>query len=223
MVAAAVVITSTTGFAAPHSAPDSPEVEITTELVDESTDIVTIDVPAEMGIESTTEMRVVDAVPESIAVTAVDDRGEALSDSFVVESFEQVTTESFIAVMRSEVTGESSVIDTTQVQQQALPAILIAVIVHGVRIFAVAAAKEAAKRFILGFSTQKWAHIMVSKHNWSRLAKTKDEIADLMAGAVANGTRTQATNHIEFTWAHRGQTIVVRTGLDGQISNGWIK
>ena len=64
---------------------------------------------------------------------------------------------------------------------------------------------------------------MASKHNWSRLAKTKDQIADLMAGAVANGTRSTARDHIDFTWVHRGQTIVVRTSKSGVISNGWIK
>lgn len=223
MIAASVVIAGTTGFAAPPPGAESPGVDITTEFVGESTEIVTIDVPAELGVESTTEIQVVDSAPEKIAVAAVDERGEEISDSFIVESFEQITTEAFVAVLRSEVTGESTVIDTTRVQQQVLPAILVAVIVHGVRIFAVAAAKEAAKRLILGFSAHKWAHIMVPKHNWSRLAKTKDEIADLMAGAVANGTRSIATHHIDFTWAHRGQTIVVRTSRNGEISNGWIR
>jgi hypothetical protein len=223
VIAASVVIAGTTGLAAPPPSPESPAVDITTEIVGESTEIVTIDVPAELGVESTTEIQVVDDTPEKIAVTAVDERGEEISDSFIIESFELVTAEAFVAVLRSEVTGDSTVIDTTRVQQQVVPAILVAVIVHGVRIFAVAVAKEAAKRFVLGLSAQRWAHIMAPKHNWSRLAKTKEEIADLMADAVANGTRSTAKDHIDFTWVHRGQTIVVRTSRNGEISNGWIK
>lgn len=227
VIASAVVITGTTGFAAaPASASASESVQSTTNVVDDSTSVVTVDVPASSGLEGTAEVRVVDALPEEISVDVVDADGQAIVDTVIVEDITVSSAENFVATVRSLATGETTIIDTAKAQQQIAP-IIVALVGLGIKaalkIGTKAAIKEAAKKSLLALNKEKWNHIMASKHNWSRLAKNKDEIANLMADAMANGTRSAAKDHVDFTWVHKGQTIVVRTSKGGHISNGWIK
>jgi len=227
VIAAAVVITGTTGSAIPPvPAPESTQVHITTDVIDASTSIVTVDIPESSGLAGTTEVVVVDALPEEITVDVADTDGQTISDTVIVEDITVTSAENFVATIRSLTTGESTIIDTAKAQQQIAP-IIIALVGLGIKaalkIGTKAAIKEAAKKSLLALNKDKWNHVIASKHNWSRLAKNKDEIANLMADAMANGTRSTGRNHVDFTWSHRGQTIVVRTSPDGHISNGWIK
>lgn len=227
VIASAVVIMATTGFATPPApTPQSTQIQATTEVIDGSTSIVRMHIPESSGIEGTSEVRVVDALPERIAVDVVDTNGQKIADTVIIENITVASADNFIATVRSLTTGESRIIDTTKAQQQIAP-IIVALVSVGIKaalkIGSKAAIKEAAKKSILALNKDKWTHIMAAKHNWGRLAKTKDEIADLMSDAMANGTRSTKRDHVQFSWAHRGQTIVVRTSLDGDISNGWIK
>ena len=64
---------------------------------------------------------------------------------------------------------------------------------------------------------------MAPKHNWSSVGATsKERVAELMGGAVTNGRQTFMPNHIEYVWTYQGRTIVVRSSLEGHISNGWV-
>lgn len=226
-IASAVVAAGTTGFATPPGGPpESSHVQTSIEVIDDSTSVVSVDIPAATGIDGQTEVRLVDEQPRHIAIDAVDATGHRVSDALIVENIEVFSSESFVATVRSETTGQATVIDTARAQQQVLP-IIVALVGVGIKaalkIGSKAAIKEAAKKSVLGLSQNKWTHIMASKHNWNRLAKSKDQIAELMSEAMANGTRSTARNHVDFTWVHRGHTIVVRTSLNGHISNGWIK
>lgn len=115
------------------------------------------------------------------------------------------------------------------------PVWFVPLVVAGARVIgqvAISAATRAAavqstlvvlRQQILGLSATRWSHIMVPKHNWSRLANSRAEVANLMSQAVVNGTRFRGSSHFDYVWTHRGQTIVVRTSLQGHISNGWIR
>jgi len=91
------------------------------------------------------------------------------------------------------------------------------------RAAAVQSTITALRQQILSFSANRWSHIMDPKHNWSRLANSRTEIASLMSQTVAHGTRNSSSKHFDYVWTHRGQTIVVRTSREGHISNGWIR
>ena len=228
VITAAAVIMATAGFATPPDpAPESAQIQTTTEVVDESTSIVTMEIPESSGLEGPTEVLIVDAVPEEIAIDVTDAYGRSIADTMIVEHITADSEDSFTVTVRSSATGESIIIDTTRAEQQVVPVIIAVLVTIGIKaalkIASKAAIKEAAKKSLLALGKDKWTHIMVSKHNWSRLAKTKDEIAEIMSNAMVNGTRSTDREHVEFTWAHRGQTIVVRTSLKGHISNGWIK
>jgi len=222
IIATAVAVMATTGASVMPVATSS-QAPITTEVIDESTTVVTVDIPDTSGMDGTTEVVIVDSRPREIVVDVGGDT--TVDDTFVVEDFQATSAESFTATVRSQSTGESTLVDTARAQQQIAP-IVVALVVFGLKaalkIGGKAVIKEAAKKAILGLNANKWNHIMASKHNWSRLAKTKDQVADLMADTMTNGTRIAHKNHIEFTWSHRGQTIVVRTSHEGHISDGWI-
>lgn len=82
--------------------------------------------------------------------------------------------------------------------------------------------KSQAKKSLLALNDEKWGHIMDPKHNWNRLANTKEEIAEIMAQARANGVRSTSKDHVDYTWNYKGETIVVRSSTSGHLSNGWI-
>ena len=228
VITAAAVIMATAGFATPPDpTSESAQIQTTTEVVDESTSIVTMEIPESSGLEGTTEVLIVDAVPEEIAIDVTDAYGQTITDTMIVDSIAADSAESFTATVRSVATGESISIDTTRAQQQVIPVIVAVLVSIGIKaalkIASKAAIKQAAKGSLLALGKNDCTHIMASKHNWSRLAKTKDEIAEIMSNAMVNGTRSTTTKHVEFNWVHRGQSIVVRTSHEGHISNGWIK
>lgn len=115
------------------------------------------------------------------------------------------------------------------------PVWFVPLVVAGARVIgqvAISAATRAAavqstlvylRQQILGLSASRWSHIMAPKHNWSRLASSRTEVADLMSRAVVNGAQVRGPGYFDYVWTHRGQTIVVRTSLQGHISNGWIR
>ncbi|MGW9159656.1 hypothetical protein [Microbacterium sp. NPDC055665] len=175
----------------------------------------------------TTDVEVVNDVPESIVIDVIDDDGTEIASSFTVETLTGASTDAFVVSIRSDETGELTVIDTALVTQQALPAIVVALVISGIKAAlkqgTKAALQAAAKKQILALNANSWKHIMQSKHNWSRVTTSKDKIADLMSQAMSNGTRKASANHVDFTWKYGSHTIVVRTSSSGHISNGWIK
>jgi len=227
VIAAAVVTTETTGFAtAPAPTPESTQLQTTSDVINESTSIGTMDIPESSGVEGTTKVRVVDALLERSVIDVVDTNGQTIAETVIVEVITVPTADSFIASVRTVTTGESTVIDTTKAQHQVIPVIIVARVSIGIKaalkIGTKAAIKEAAKASLIALGKNEWMPVMASKDNWSRLAKTKDEIPNLMSDAMANGTRSTTMRHVEFAWAHRGQPSVVRTSVDGHFSNGWI-
>lgn len=232
IVAAALVFTGTTGFSPhPSEAGVVEDAEVTTEVevIDDTTSLVTIDVPESSGVEGSVEVLVTDDTPEEVAIEAIDEDGEEVGDTFSVEDLTVYGEEDFAATIRSESTGESVTVDTTQAQEQALPAILVVLAVKGLQIALKQASKkaiqDAAKKYVLSLNKDKWAHIMASKHNWSRVTTSKDKIADLMSQAIANGSRVKdpSGKSYTYTWNYGKHTIQVRTSTGGEISNGWIK
>jgi hypothetical protein len=88
--------------------------------------------------------------------------------------------------------------------------------------------KKAAKSYLLNqVRADKWTHIMDPKHKWDSVgARSKDEIAELMSRAMANGKHTDYAGGGAkvATWNHQGKTIqVTYSKSGGQISNGWVQ
>ncbi|UPL14756.1 RHS repeat-associated core domain-containing protein [Microbacterium galbinum] len=115
------------------------------------------------------------------------------------------------------------VVATVGICAAASAAIATASVKVGAKVGVNAAIREISKRYILSFNNHKWSHIIREGHYWDRLAKTRAEVADLMARARAYGTaRPDPRGHVDYHWFYKGEEIVVRVGPGGQIGNGWI-
>ncbi|MGN7967685.1 hypothetical protein ACTJKK_16550, partial [Microbacterium sp. 22179] len=115
------------------------------------------------------------------------------------------------------------VVATVGICAAASAAIATASVKVGAKVGVNAAIREISKRYILSFNNHKWSHIIREGHHWDRLAKTRAEVADLMARARAYGTaRPDPRGHVDYHWFYKGEEIVVRVGPGGQIGNGWI-
>ena len=169
----------------------------------------------------------------AIEVTAVVD-GVTSGDTFEVEEFVPTGGESFRAELRSERAGASIDVDTTAVTQQAFPVLLILGLLARMGIrwlikwYGRTAIKKATKSYLLNnINAHKWRHIRDPKHNWNLVgARSREEIAELMGRAMANGRHVphkKGESAWQAEWAHQGVTIVVRYNkLSGRIGNGWV-
>ncbi len=87
--------------------------------------------------------------------------------------------------------------------------------------------KKAAKSYLLNsVSRSKWAHIMQPKHKWRSVgAKSKEQVAELMARAMAEGSHSSyGSGARQAVWRYKGKTIVVTYAKNGgKISNGWVR
>ncbi|MBP3223626.1 MAG: hypothetical protein J6M18_06885 [Actinomycetaceae bacterium] len=60
---------------------------------------------------------------------------------------------------------------------------------------------------------------MQPKHAWNKVgAKSKEQIAELIARAVSEGSKSGNI----ITWRYRGQTIKVTMSPSGQIGNAYV-
>ena len=85
--------------------------------------------------------------------------------------------------------------------------------------------KKAAKSYLLkNLDKNSWNHIMAAKHNWSLVkAKSREQIAEIIGKAMANGTHEIAGRHVNVSYWYNGKKIIVRYAKDnGQISNAWV-
>jgi hypothetical protein len=120
------------------------------------------------------------------------------------------------------------------VHQQAFPVLFILGLLarlgikYVIRWYGKAQVKKAAKSYLLNsVNAKKWGHIMAPKHKWSSVdARSKEQVAELMSRAMAEGKHVVAANNrsVKATWNYRGKTIDVTYAKDsGKISNGWVR
>ncbi len=65
---------------------------------------------------------------------------------------------------------------------------------------------------------------MAPKHKWSSVgAKSREQIAEIIGQAMANGRRVTRNGYTEVSYWYRGKEVVVRYSNGGKISNGWVK
>ncbi|MFC9933885.1 SAR2788 family putative toxin [Glutamicibacter sp. NPDC127525] len=187
------------------------------------------------SVESTIEVSYPENAPleklvDSITVDAVVD-GEDITADLIVENFIYLGGEEFSATVRDRATGDIMEISSTQVTAQAFPALYILGVLARVGIkalikhFGKTQVKKAAKSYLLNGKGVNWSKIMAPKHRWSSVgAKSKQQIADLMARAFANGTHRSAGKGMIVEWKYKGETIVVTYGKStGKIGDGWVK
>jgi hypothetical protein len=170
---------------------------------------------------------------EPIVVNAEVD-GQSVTEEFDVEDFVALGEDDFIALLRATSSGETLQIDTTVVQQQALPVLLILGalarlgIKYAIRWYGKNQVKKAVKSYLLNnISASKWAHIMAPKHNWSAVgARSREQVAELIGRAMAEGKHIPygtSGSSMMARWQHAGRTIEVTYAKNGgKVSNGWV-
>lgn len=110
--------------------------------------------------------------------------------------------------------------------------ILVTVVKQGLKSIAKLASRTSvqsgAKKYLLSQGANTWKHIMNPKHNWSKVgAKTKSQIADIMAQTMAKGSHSKygtsgAARQAQMKY--KGKTVVVTYAASSKkISNGWVK
>jgi hypothetical protein len=130
--------------------------------------------------------------------------------------------------------GGATRADDAIVHQQAFPALIILGLLarlgikYVIRWYGKTQVKKAAKSYLLNsVNAKKWGHIMAPKHKWSSVdAKRKEQVAELMSRAMAEGKHVVAANNtsVKATWIYRGKTIDVTYAREGgKISNGWVR
>lgn len=159
--------------------------------------------------------------------------GEAIDSTLDVEHFTLLnsTGEEFAADLRDVNTGQELTVDSTQATVQAVPAIVVLALLARVGLkwalkkFTRTQVKKAAKSYLLNqVSAQKWTHIMAPKHKWGEVgAKSKEQVAELMARAMSQGSHSNYGAAKIASWQYNGRTIQVTYSNGGQISNGWVK
>ena len=140
----------------------------------------------------------------------------------------------FSARLRATSSGETLQIDTTVVQQQALPVLLILGalarlgIKYAIGWYGKTQVKKAVKSYLLNnISASKLAHIMAPKHNWSAVgARSREQVAELMGRAMAESKHIPygtSGSSMMARWQHAGRTIEVTYAKNGgKVSNGWV-
>lgn len=186
------------------------------------------------GVVGTAEVELDSTGFAPIAVTAEID-GEAVSEEFVVEDFLPVGDDDFVAQLRVASTGEIVRIDTTAVEQQAVPVLIILGALarlglkHAIRWYGKTQVKKAVKSYLLNnLNAQKWGHIMAPKHNWTAVnARSREQVAELMARAMSEGSHSAYKNSgtaMVATWRYAGRIIdVTYSKASGHVSNGWVR
>ena len=168
----------------------------------------------------------------NVDVSAVVD-DKQVSDSFDVVSLTIVDDNSgdYIAELRSGTTGELIRIDTTVAEPQAFPVLVVLGAVARVGIKAAVKQytktqiKKAAKSYLLkNLNRNGWKHIMQAKHNWSLVgAKSREQIAEIIGNAMANGTHRVARKHVEVSYWYKSKKVIVRYAKNGgKISDAWV-
>lgn len=205
-------------------APAQAGVEVKVAEIGGGDAIVSTTVRDESGVEGTADVLVLDDEVAAVVVEATLEDDEVLADTFLVDDFELSADGLYTVRLRSASTGEVAVVDELMVTQQALPAILILIAKVGVSWAIRTAVYNSVRKYVLGMSASRIAHIMASKHNWAAVGGTnKTRVADLMAQAVSKGSRTVRANHIDYVWKYNNSyNIVVRTSRGGAVSNGWV-
>lgn len=66
---------------------------------------------------------------------------------------------------------------------------------------------------------------MAPKHKWGSVgAKSKEQAAELMSRAMAEGSHSACSGATQAVWRYQGKTIVVTYAKSGgKISNGWVR
>ncbi|MGI5189548.1 SAR2788 family putative toxin [Promicromonospora sp. CA-289599] len=161
--------------------------------------------------------------------------GEHYRADLVVESFMPMGGEDFVATLRVAETGETLTINTTMAQQQAVPVLVLLGILarfgikHIIKWYGKQQIKKAVKSYLLNsISKAKWTHIMAPKHKWGSVgAKSREQVADLMGRAMAEGSHKaygSSGKAMVAVWKHKGKTIeVTYSKSTGKVSNGWVK
>lgn len=199
-------------------------VEVQVEELGEGDAVVSTDLEDASGVEGAADVLVVDDEVAGVLVEATLEDGEVIEDVFLVDDFVLAEDGEYSVTLRSASTDEVAVIDESMVSQQALPAILVLIAKVGVSWAIRTIVYNSARKYALGLAASRWAHILASKHNWAAIGGTsKTKVADLMAKAVANGSRHVYKNHIDYVWKYNSRyNVVTRTSRSGHISNGWV-
>lgn len=199
-------------------------------------DALDIDVSGE-GLESNIvvehdENAPIDELVQSISVDGVVD-GEVVSAELNVLEFTYFGDEDFHAVVEDVATGETIVVSSTDVAQQAFPVAWVLAQLARIGIQALikwvgkTQVKKAVKSYLLNnIGANKWAHIMAPKHKWGSVgAKSREQVADLMGRAMAEGKHSAyKSGAMQAVYNYKGKTIVVTYSKNGgQVSNGWVR
>lgn len=161
--------------------------------------------------------------------------GRRSHEVFTVDTFLLTGGENFRADLRAASTQQVMPLDSRAATQQAFPALLILGVLARlgirwvIRWYGKTQVKKAAKSYLLNnISAHKWSHIMMPKHRWGAVdARSKQQVAELMSRAMAEGSHSSYRNSSfarQAVWPYRGQTIVVTYAKQtGQISDGWVR
>ena len=202
--------------------------------VSEIGEAVSVEVESE-GVESTVEVSYnedapLDEIVDAVTVDAVVD-GENVSAELIVQDFTYFGDDNFAATVQDSDTGETIHISSAEVSAQALPVLWVLGLLARIGIKALikhigkTQIKKAAKSYLLNDKGVKWNKILDPKHRWSSVgAKSKDQVADLMARAMAEGNHTAiGKDAMKVTWNYKGETITVTYGKStGKIGDGWV-
>ncbi|MBV7362846.1 SAR2788 family putative toxin [Actinomycetaceae bacterium TAE3-ERU4] len=166
------------------------------------------------------------------------DVSAAVGDQQIYDSFDVVSltilddkSGDYIAELRSSATGEIVRIDTTLAEPQAFPALVVLGAVArvgikaAIRQYTKTQIKKAAKSYLLRkLNANGWNHIMNAKHNWSLVgARSREQVAEIIGNAMANGSRRAFANHVEVSYWYKGKKIIVRYAKNGgKISDAWV-
>lgn len=202
--------------------------------VSETGGAVNVEVESE-GVESTVEVSYnedapLDELVEAVTIDAVVD-GEIVRAELIVQEFTYLGDDNFAVTVQDRGTGEIIHISSAEVSAQAFPVLWVLGLLARVGIKALikhigkTQIKKAAKSYLLNGKGVNWTKILAPKHRWSSVgAKSKEQVADLMARAMAEGNHVVDGGAVNVMWKYKGETIVVTYGKSsGKIGNGWVK
>ena len=197
-------------------------------------DALRIEVSGE-GVDSSIEVAYdenapLDEIVETVTIDGSVD-GEVVNAVLTVTDFVYFGEDNFAASFQDEITGEKFQVSSAEVNAQAFPVLWVLGLLARVGIKALiknigkAQVKKAAKSYLLNDKGVKWNKILDPKHRWNSVgAKSKEQVADLMARAMSEGNHTaQGKNAMKVTWKYKGETITVTYGKStGKIGDGWV-
>ncbi|WP_430791613.1 SAR2788 family putative toxin [Actinoplanes sp. G11-F43] len=195
-------------------------------------DVTAVEVEDPDGVSGTAVVALQDDGFEPVVVEAEID-GVTVHEEFAVEDFLPIGEDDFVARLRATSTGEVLRIDTTAVEQQAIPVMIVLGALarlglkYALRWYGKTQVKKAVKSYLLNkVSADKWRHIMEPKHLWNTVGgKSKEQIADLMARAMSEGVHgTYKKTGMSAVWKYKGRIIEVTYAKNtGHVSNGWVR